>query len=169
VMLHLLPAMTLLAASLIAVLPFGAGEGARACISFAPLIVTHYWSARRPRLLPVTFVFASGLAIDVLTHGPIGFWSLMMLAAAALARLEDSFTGQSTVAGRAAVFCIAMMALAAFAWAVSSGYNGQLIEGRPMLLAALVSISLYPLVALLLMPIDRLWQTQRSQLFVRGG
>jgi rod shape-determining protein MreD len=168
-MLQLLPAATVLVASLIAVLPFGASEGVRACISFAPLIVTHYWSARRPRLLPATFVFASGLAIDVLTHGPIGFWSLMMLASAALARLEDGFTGQSSASGRAAVFCIAMLALAALAWALASGYNAQLNEGRPMLLAALVSIAVYPFVALILMPIDRLWQTQRSQLFARGG
>jgi rod shape-determining protein MreD len=167
-MLLILPALTLIVAALIAVLPFGAGESVRACISFVPLVVVHYWSARRPHLMPATLVFATGLAIDVLTHGPVGFWSLMMLVAAALARLEEGFTGQSTLAGRAAVFSIAMLAVAALVWAVASGYNGQIIEGRPMLLAALVSIGLYPLAAMLLMPIDRLWETQRRHLFARG-
>lgn len=166
---QLLPALCLLIAALIAVLPFGASEGVRACLSFVPVIVTHYWIARRPRLLPAILVFATGLAIDVLTHGPVGFWSLMMLAAAALARLEDNFTGQSTMAGRAAVFCISMLAVAGLAWAVASAYNGQLIEGRPMLLAALVAIGFYPLIAMLLMPIDRLWETQRRHVFARSN
>jgi rod shape-determining protein MreD len=164
-----LPVLTLVVASILAVLPFGAGELVRTCISFLPLIVVHYWSARRPHLLPVTAVFACGLAIDVLTHGPIGFWALMMLAVAALAPLEDTLTGQSTATGRAAVFAIAMVAVAGLAWGVASLYNGYTMDGRPMLFAALCSIASYPLAALLLMPIDRLWDTQRSHLFARGG
>lgn len=168
-MLHVLPALTLVIATLVAVLPFGANESVRACISFAPLIVVHYWSARRPRLLPVSFIFAAGLTIDVLTHGPVGYWALMALAAAALAQLEQGFTGQSSAAGRAAVFAIAMLVVGSLGWGVASLYNGQLIEGRPMLLAALVAIAVYPLFALLLMPIDRLWDTHRGHLFERGG
>jgi rod shape-determining protein MreD len=163
-----LPVLTLLVASILAVLPFGAGEIVRTCVSFLPLIVVHYWSARRPRLLPVTVVFGCGLAIDVLTHGPIGFWALMMLAVGALARLEEALTGQSTVTGRAAVFSISMIAVAALSWGVASLYNGQAMDGRPMLMAALFAIACYPIAALLLMPIDRLWDTQRSQLFTRG-
>jgi rod shape-determining protein MreD len=164
---QILPALTLLVAALIAVLPFGTSEGVRACLSFAPVIITHYWCVRRPHLMPVVVVFAVGLAIDILTHGPVGFWALMMLGAAALAQLEAAVTGQSTSAGRAAVFAITMFSVAGLSWAVASAYNGQLIEGRPMLLAALIAILIYPVVAVLLIPIDRLWETQRSHLFER--
>jgi rod shape-determining protein MreD len=169
VILLVLPVLTLLIASIFAVLPFGVGDTVRTCVSFLPLVVTHYWSARRPNLLPVTVIFACGLAIDVLSHGPIGFWAFMMLAVGALARLEETLTGQSTATGRAAVFAIAMVVVAALSWAVASLYIGQAIDGQPMLLAALVAIGTYPIAAILLMPIDRLWHTQRTQLFARGG
>lgn len=168
-MLRLLPSVTLVVASIIAMLPFGAGDAVRICISFIPVLVTQYWSARRPRLLPVTLVFACGLAIDILSHGPVGFWALMMLAASALARLEETLTGQSTATGRAAVFSIAMLVVAGLAWSVGSLYSGQTLDGQPMLLAALASIMLYPVAALLFMPIDRLWGNPRPYLFTRGS
>jgi rod shape-determining protein MreD len=168
-MLQLLPAMTLAIAALAAILPFGAGDTVRMCLSFVPVIVAQYWSVRRPRMVPLPLIFAIGLAIDILTHGPVGFWALMMLAAAGLARLEDAWTGTSTTAGRAAVFCIAMLVVAGLAWAVASIYTGAMIDGHPMLVAALVAIAAYPLFAIMLMPIDRLWATPRVHLFERGG
>ncbi len=161
------PALIVIVTALFAVLPLGAGEAVRACLSFAPMTVIHYWSARRPHLLPVTFVFCVGLGIDVLTHGPVGFWALMGLASAAMAHLEIGLTGQSTATGRAAVFAIAMFGLAGLSWGVASLYSGQTIDGQPMLLAALISISLYPAIAVALMPIDRLWEARRTRLFER--
>jgi rod shape-determining protein MreD len=164
-----LPAITALIAALFAILPFGAGDTVRAGLSFAPLMVIHYWSARRPQLLPVPLIFALGLVVDVLTHGPLGFWALMALAAAAAAHGEIAMTGQSTATGRAAVYAITMVMLAALSFGIASGYSGQLIDGQPMLLAALAAIVLYPVMAALLMPIDRLWDIQRPSLFTRGA
>lgn len=164
-----LPTLTLTLASLIAVLPFGGGDAMRLCLSFAPVVVTHYWTVRRPRLLPSPLVFAFGLMIDVLTHGPLGYWAFLMLAAAALAPLEEAATGQSTAVGRAAVFAMTMLLVAGLAWGIASLYSGMLVDAQPMLFAALASVLTYPLVAMVLMPIDRIWTTPRSHLFERGG
>jgi rod shape-determining protein MreD len=168
-MLRLLPAMTLLFTALLAVLPFGADEVVRYAIRFLPLMVTHYWSARRPALLPVPFIFGVGLAIDILTHEPLGYTALLALAVAALAPLEYGLTGRSTAAGRALVFAVAMLAAAGLAWVIATVYTGMKPEARPFLLAALATLPMYPVMALALMGIDRLWETPRAQLFVRGN
>jgi rod shape-determining protein MreD len=164
----LIPALTVIIATLIAILPFGAGDMVRTCLSFLPLMTIHYWSARRPHLVPVAVVFVVGLIIDVLTHGPVGFWALLALTAAGTAQIETAATGQSTTAGRAAVFALTMVLAAGLCWAIASLYTGQTIDVQPFLVAALTAVALYPLMAVLLMPIDRLWDTQRSRLFMRG-
>ena len=162
-MLRCLPAVTLLIAALIAVLPFGADEIVRYCLSFLPLIVIHYWSARRPTLLPVPLIFAVGLAIDVLTHGPVGYWALLASLTARRWRPRDVWlTGHSSVAGRAARF----LRRDAGRRRRSPGPSrrstpAQMIPARPFLAAALACIALYPLMALGLMAIDRLWETPR--------
>jgi cell shape-determining protein MreD len=168
-MLRLLPAATLVFAALLAVLPFGVDEVVRYVIRFLPLMVVHYWSARRPSLVPVPLIFAVGLAIDVLTHEPLGYTAVLALAVAGLAPLEYWLSGRSTAAGRAGVFAIAMLAAAALAWGIAAIYTGVKPDARPFLLAALTTLALYPIMALMLLGIDRLWEAPRAQLFVRGG
>lgn len=168
-MLRLLPAATVCIATLLAVLPFGADEMVRYAVSFLPLMVVQYWSARRPALVPVPLVFGVGLIVDVLTHGPVGYWALLALITASFAQLEVSVMGRSTAIGRALTYAVAMLVAAGVAWAVASIYTGTAVAGRPFLGAAFAAIALYPVMALGLMAIDRLWETPRSQLFVRGG
>jgi rod shape-determining protein MreD len=164
-----LPALTLIFAALLAVLPFGVDEVVRYVIRFLPLMVVHYWSARRPSLVPVPLIFGVGLAIDVLTHEPLGYTALIALVVASLAPLEAWLTGRSTAIGRAGVFAIAMLVAAGSAWAVAAVYTGARPDARPFLLASLAALALYPVMALSLMGIDRLWETPRAQLFVRGN
>jgi rod shape-determining protein MreD len=168
-MLRFLPVMTLVLASVLAVLPFGADEVVRYAIRFLPLMVAHYWSARRPALMPVPLIFGIGLAVDVLTHEPLGYTALLALVVAGLAPLEHWLTGRSTAAGRAAVFALAMFAAAALAWTIAALYTGTKPDSRPFLLAAIATLGLYPIMALSLMSIDRLWETPRAKLFARGS
>jgi rod shape-determining protein MreD len=168
-MLHVLPAATIVIAGLIAVLPIGVGEMARYALSFLPLMAIHYWSARRPHLVPVAFIFAIGLAIDVLTHGPVGYWALLAVAVAALAQGESWLTGRSTALGRAATFVVSMAVAALVAWGVASIYTGLAIPARPLTGAALTAIMLYVPMVIAFMPIDRLWETPRARIFERGS
>jgi rod shape-determining protein MreD len=168
-MLRLLPATTVCIAALLAVLPFGADEMARYAVSFLPLMVIQYWSARRPAFVPVPLIFGVGLIVDILTHGPVGYWALLALIAAGFAPFELWAVGRSTAIGRALTYAAAMLVTAGVAWAVASLYTGNTVAGRPFLGAALAAMALYPVMALGLMAIDRLWETPRSQLFVRGS
>lgn len=168
-MLRFLPAATVCIAALLAVLPFGADEMVRYAVSFLPLMVIQYWSARRPALVPVPLIFASGLVVDVVTHGPVGYWALLALLAASFAPIEASLMGRSTTIGRALIFAGTMLAVAAIGWTIASIYTGISVASRPFLGAALTAMALYPAMALGLMAIDRLWETPRAHLFVRGG
>lgn len=168
-MLRCLPAVTVLIAALLAVLPFGADEIPRYILSFMPLAVIHYWSARRPTLLPVPLIFAVGVAIDILTNGPVGYWALLALLTAGLAPADVWLFARSSVASRALDYVLAMLAVAGVAWAIATLYSGANIPARPFLAAALACIVLYPPMALGFMAIDRLWETPRPHLFVRGG
>lgn len=168
-MLRCLPAATVLIAALIAVLPFGADEIPRYMLSFLPLAVIHYWSARRPTLVPVPLIFAVGLVVDILTNGPVGYWALLALLTAGLAPGDTWLLGRSSVASRALDYALAMLVVAGVAWAVATLYSGANIPARPFLAAAFACITIYPLMALGLLAIDRIWETPRPHLFVRGG
>jgi rod shape-determining protein MreD len=167
--LKLLPVVTVLFAALVAVLPWAGGENTRAVISFLPVILVHYWAARRPQFLPVSFVFLVGIGIDVMTNGPIGFWSLLALAAAALGHLETWRLAPSTAVSRATQYAVTMAAVGSLAWLTASLYSGATLATRPFVVAALAALVLYPAIAILMMPIDRLWDTPRARLFVRGA
>ncbi len=168
-MLRVLPALTLVLAALLAVLPFGLDEVVRYVIRFLPLMVTHYWSARRPALVPVPFVFGVGLAIDIMTHEPLGYTALLALVVATSASLEHRLTGRSTALGRALVFAVTMFAAAGFGWGIAALYTGTNPDARPFIIAALATLPMYPIMVLAFMTIDRLWATPRAQIFVRTG
>lgn len=163
---NILPALSVAVLALLAVLPWGAADTTRFALALLPLAAIHYWCARRPLLMPAALVFTVGIAMDVATHGPLGFWSLLALVTAAAARLPLQ-VGRGPLA-RYAVFAVTMILVASLAWAVASLYFLRGIEWHPMLLAAIAAIAAYPLVALALMPIDRLWDTPARAIFARG-
>lgn len=163
-----LPALSVLVMAVLAVLPWGGDDTIRFAIAMLPMTAIQYWGARRPQLLPVTLVFTAGLLLDVMSHGPLGFWALLALFALALGRLESAVSNRSTAIGRAAAYVCAMMLLATAAWAVASVYFNHAVEWRTMASGAALTVLLYPLLALTLMPIDRHWDSPRSQPFLRG-
>jgi rod shape-determining protein MreD len=154
---NLLPAGSVALLAVLAVLPWGAADAIRFALPLLPLTAIHHWNARRPAQLPAPFVFAVGLAMDVATHGPLGYWSLLALIAAALARYERKAVPALGPLGRYALFGFAMLLLAVIGWAVASLYFLRLIEWRPLLSSALAAVVAYPLLASLLGPIERLW------------
>ena len=166
---RILPALTLIIAALIAVLPFGADAGMRQAMGFLPVMVAHYWSARRPALVPVPLIFAVGVGIDILTQKALGFTAVLLLVVAALAPVEIWLTGRSTAVGRSLVYAAAMLTAAGCAWAIAGAYMGMMLPGASYLQTALTAMALYPFMALALIGIDRLWETPRAQIFVRGG
>ncbi len=88
----------------------------------APLfavMVVYFWTVVRPSLMPPLAVFLAGLALDLLTWTPLGFWALGLLTASGAARVlrpyvlgADLWRRLAGIAG--AVAAVAVAGLAAF-------------------------------------------------------
>lgn len=166
------PAMTLLATTLLAVLPWGLPFDtypfARHLMPMLPYMVVHYWTARQPSAMPATLVFATGLLIDVMTRGPLGFWSLLYLFGCAIARLTRTLAGGGMLV-RWIGYAVVSAVLAMATWALASGYYLRTIDPLPMLIAAGVTALAYPVVALLLASVQPNPKANANPSLARGN
>ncbi len=164
----LIPGVTLALATLLAVLPWGLSSDTRFLLPLLPFAVIHLWAVRQPALMPEWLVFLSGLATDVLTHGPLGFWSLVFLLGLVLAHVIRT-NGAWGNGGRWLHFCATLVVLALAQWVIAAAYFMSAIDWRPFLAAAFVAALIYPLLGVLLGPLERLWPTSDNARFERGG
>ena len=164
----IVPSVTILCTGLLAVLPWGATEPVRLILAFLPLALVHYWSLRRPDLVAPALVFAVGLLVDLLGQGPLGYWALLALLVSALGRLQAAMWTPSTAVGRAMGFLAAMGVAGVAGWGIASLYMGETTDPQPFAMAVFVMVAIYPLIVLLLLPIDRYWQSERADFLGRG-
>ncbi len=151
----IVPAATVLVLVLICVLPWGMGESLRFVLPVLPFSAIYFWS-RTEAPMPSTLVFLAGLIVDVLTYGPLGYWSLIYLIGMALTAGLDQVRARNGSLSRWVDFCAVLVLLSIVAWLIASAYFVFLIEWRPMLLAAVAVAALYPLISTLLKPFEML-------------
>lgn len=142
------PFLSLCGLTVLAALPWGLPTEDRFFLPLLPVIAIHYFALRRPEALPEWSVFLSGLLLDVFTHGPLGYWPLVYLAAYTLGVLGRE-TGKSSQAVRIALFGGSLVTVAALCWAVASVYFLEFADWRPYVrgaaLAALATLVIMPL------------------------
>lgn len=149
----LVPTLSLLAIVVVCALPWGLGDSLRFVMPLLPFAVVHYW-VRCDRPLPASAVFTAGFLVDVLTFGPLGYWSLVYLIGMALtAGLSWIRPGEGLVS-RWRDFALVAVPLAILGWLVGSIYFVTPIEWTPMAFAVAVWIGLYPLVSGFLRPLE---------------
>jgi rod shape-determining protein MreD len=137
----------------LAVLPWGLPAELRFLPPLFPFMAIHYWALAPVLRLPDWAVFGSGLALDVLTYGPLGYWPLVFLVGYALTQPARKLAGAGAVA-RFLLFAAILTTVMAFAFLLCSLYFGQLAEFRPMLVATALAVGLYPVVTLFLAGLD---------------
>lgn len=146
---RLLPSLLILALTLFAALPWGVESDYRFVLPHLVYAVIHYFTLRREAQVPEIIVFTSGLTLDVLTGGPLGYWSLVFLIGYAIAALQAPAMGS----GRGRRWALAAMALALvalFEWALASLYYLELADWRPIALGAAGVALAYPMLAFVL-------------------
>jgi rod shape-determining protein MreD len=149
------PGATVVLATLLGVLPWGLGSSMQQLLPALTLLVACFWAREHVRRLPASLLFASGLVVDALTGGPLGFWPLLYLTGLALAALIAWCAGPLRgLAGWSAVAVVVALT-ATLAWLVASAYFGELAEVRPVVLAGGIVIAAWPPVALVLGVIAR--------------
>ena len=112
------------------------------------LAAIYFWSLVRPDLMPPAAVLIIGLLEDLLSGGPPGLWAAGFMAAYTLAdRQRDLLAGLSGAAaliGFAAASLLAAMTAYFLTWVVYHRWPAL----APLLLACVVTVAVYPLLAL---------------------
>jgi len=161
------PVVWVVVLTLLAALPWGMGADTRFFLPLLPIVAIVHWSLVRPDLMPVGVAFLTGLSLDVLTHGPLGFWSLMHVLGHVLA-VAVRRRGAGLLV-RMLLVAFVTAALTLVAWAIASVYFVSLAAWRPLVTAAGIVLLVYPLLCLLFAPIDG-WISKRGSLRLeRGG
>lgn len=164
----ILPALSILALAVVALLPWSGGDTARFALAMMPVLAIRFWSQRHPSAVPAVLAFATGLLLDVVSFGPLGFWALIALAALGLARFEAALFPDAAAALSVTAFLLSNALLAALAWALSSIYFNRLLPWQPPVLGALTAAAAYPLIWLVLGSLGSKSAAPRGNLFVRG-
>lgn len=163
-----LPFASVAVLTVLAALPWGLPTEERFFLPLLPIVAIHYWALRRHQALPEWAVFLAGLLLDIFTHGPLGYWPLVYLAAYMLGVLQET-AGRKSKILRLVLFAGSIVLIAALGWAVASIYFFEIVDWRPYArgaaLAAAAAIVIVPLLHFLDAP-----ATQREgQPLTRGG
>ncbi len=148
-----IPALTVAVLALVAVLPWGLPPGGRFVFPLLPFIAIHYWTSRHPERLSAWVPFLAGLSVDVLSNGPLGYWSLIYLVGYLIAAEAHLVTGTGP-AGRWLLFLTSLAVLVAAAWGIASVYAFEVADWQPFAWAAALAGLAYPIVALALRALD---------------
>ena len=164
---RLIPALTIIAATILVALPWGMAAQNRFILPLLPLIVIHYWTVRRPSLVPEWWAFAAGLSLDILTHGPIGYWALIYLLGYGAAQ----FSSRRSEIGpmmKWALSTATLVILTAIAWAVSSLYYFEIADWRPYASACVAAVLIYPIIGVVLRGL-KVSRTQPQNVLLKRG
>ena len=138
---------------------------------FFLLMAVYYWAIYRPTVMPVAYTFVLGLILDLLAELPIGLSALILVGLQTIVQRSRLFLmGQPYVMVwlgfgiMAVAYTISfwlLMSLSEFSFAPLKAF-GQ------MLMAALLSIMLFPLASLLLQAVHRILPVSSSPIRTVG-
>lgn len=96
--------------------------------------------------LPSGIAFLVGLASDVLSAGPLGYWALIFLLVH-IAAMQWPARPQWGFTGLWGMFALTISAVSVAGWAVACAYFLGAVDWRPMAAGALAAIALFPVFA----------------------
>jgi uncharacterized membrane protein YccC len=140
--------------TLAAMAPWGAPDGARFVMPLLPYMAAHVFLARGLGVVPSPVLFVAGLFVDLATHGPLGFWALIYLSAALVARHLPAVM-QRSILGRLGGLGAIVLVLIVFQVALASLYKFEWVDWQGVIAGTSIA-------ALPLMVVDLLWRPGRD-------
>lgn len=147
---RLVPFMTTVLLAFLSVVPLNLPGFAVVMPSFALMAVFH-WTVYRPDLLPLSTVFVVGLLVDLLNGTPyVGLTALvLLLGRAAVMGQRKLFVNRPFV-----VVWLGFVVLASgvflLLWALVSAIHGMVIDLRPFVFQAVLTVACYPVASYVL-------------------
>jgi rod shape-determining protein MreD len=124
----MLPLGFCLAILLLSILPLGMAGAGGAIGPYLVIWVIYFWAVRLPGRLPVAAIFACGVAIDLFTAGPLGFWPLVYLISHGFSALSARLLDRRGYAALCGGFCLVSAGAGIVAWGLGCLYFGAWID-----------------------------------------
>jgi rod shape-determining protein MreD len=146
---RLLPATTAVLATILTVVPLKVPGYAALTPAFT-LMAVYHWTIYRPDLLPPAVLFGVGFAEDLITGGPLGVTSLLLLGARAIVlNYRRYFVNRGfpfVWAGFTILAGVAMFAL----WALHCLLDATFLDFRSTLFRTVLTVASFPAASFLL-------------------
>jgi rod shape-determining protein MreD len=142
------PAVCTLLLMLLSIAPFGFADQAM-LLPAITLPSVFFWSLFRPAAMPPPAVFLIGLLLDLLGYLPVGVGVLTLLVAHGLTLRWRRWLARQGFAIVWIGFAAIAAGAAALLWSLASLLTFQLLPVAPALFLCVLSIALYPAVAIL--------------------
>jgi rod shape-determining protein MreD len=131
-------------------------SGYAVVVPLFPLCAVYFWTINRPQALPPAVVFALGLIQDVLSGTSLGLHAVMLLLAYGMVISQRRFfIGKSFGVIWWGFMLVALIAIVT-AWLLASIATGAVIRPGPAGFQFLLTLALYPVMALILIGAQRL-------------
>jgi rod shape-determining protein MreD len=130
---------------------------------FFLLMAIYYWAIYRPTLVPIAYVFALGIVVDLQSGLPVGLSAMLLVICKAIVQRQRAFLmGQPYVTVWIG-FALMSLMQAFFMWLVVSLQAWTFMPIIPITVAAGFSIVIFPLISLILLGVHRLLPLQVGQ------
>lgn len=138
----------ILVTALVCVLPWTTpvriGDGATALMALVPAAAICACVVARPWQTPSLAVFLAGLLMDTVTAGPLGYWALVNLTAASVARGIATHVVVNALMLAWVTFGLSATAAAMVGWAVTSLYRLHPAPVSEIAFPAIVAVTVFP-------------------------
>jgi len=139
---------------LLGLTPVGVGTGGTTAPIFA-LAVVYFFAVHRPELFPPWAVFFVGLVQDIMSGGPMGLYTLVLLTAYGFTHSQRLLLVARGFATMWLGFVIICGLAVLVSWCAASVHYGFVVNPLPLFLQAAVTALIYPLVSVVLTRVNR--------------
>lgn len=130
-----------------ALLTFRIGQ-LEAALIFVPLAGVYLWPRNATSALSAILIFGLGLAVDVLSGGPVGLWAFLYLSLFGVFRPDLRGTEKGLYTAWSS-FCIWVLLVIALTWLIGAVFVSGRTDWMSLVTQGSVAVILFPLVYVL--------------------
>ena len=152
---RLVPFLTTVLFAFLSIVPLNLPGFAVVMPAFALMAVFH-WTVYRPDLLPWSAVFVTGLLLDLLNGTPyVGLSALVLLIARAAVMAQRKYFVNRNFTIVWLGFLVLAIGVFLLSWTLVCAVRGALIDLRPFIFQAVLTIACYPAASYVLARLQR--------------
>jgi len=151
----LLPALSVLFAVIATAVPWGFPAGATFILPLVVVMMMFCWRALPGVTLSPMVAMLLGLLTDIMSGGPLGFWALLALIGSSAGAYARTLGAGREMAPLWFIWTVLAPGLALFGWLLASAFFLRWVDWWPILVGAVASVALFPVVLKGLLWIDR--------------